>query len=191
MYKAAAKLKKHHHKTRLTKGFKSDLQWWHIFVTTWNGVSIITETPTQEPVCCIQTDASGHWGCGAHFDSLWLQHAWSLEWTDISIMAKELVPIIFSCVVWGPLLTRRHVEFYCDNLSLVEAINKGSSKDLMVMHLLRCLWFYLTLLSTSRTFRECRIVQQIYYLETKYPNSYNYIHNHHLHQLLFHLRSYK
>jgi len=58
MYKAAAKLKKLHHKTRLTKGFQSDLQWWHIFVTTWNGVSFITETPMQEPVCCIQIDAS-------------------------------------------------------------------------------------------------------------------------------------
>jgi len=64
-------------------------------------------------------------------------------------MAKELLPIIFSCVVWGPLLTRRHVEFYCDNLSLVEAINKGSSKDLMVMHLLRCLWFFQALFDIS------------------------------------------
>ena len=45
MYKAGAKLKKLHHKTRLTKGFQSDLQWWHIFVTTWNGVNFITETP--------------------------------------------------------------------------------------------------------------------------------------------------
>jgi len=149
MYKAAAKLKKFHHKTRLTKGFQSDLQWWHIFVTNWNGVSFITGTPVQEPVCCIQTDASGHWGCGVRFDSLWLQHAWSLEWTDISIMAKELVPIIFSCAVWGLLLTRRHVEFQCDNLSLVEAINKGCSKDIMVMHLLRCLWFFHALFDIS------------------------------------------
>jgi len=57
-------------------------------------------------------------------------------------MAKELVPIIFSCAVWGPLLARTCTEFHCDNLSLVEAINKGSSKDQMVMHLLRCLWFF-------------------------------------------------
>ena len=31
--------------------------------------------PTQEPVCCIQTDASGHWGCRACFDSLWFPMA--------------------------------------------------------------------------------------------------------------------
>lgn len=149
MYKAAAKLKQPHHVTRLTRDFKSDLQWWHLFATTWNGVSFIIETSTQDPVHCIQTDASGLWGCGARFNSRWLQHAWSSEWSDTSIMAKELVPIIFSCVVWGPLLTRTRVEFQCDNLSLVEAINKGRSKDVMVMHLLRCLWFFQALFDIS------------------------------------------
>jgi len=57
-------------------------------------------------------------------------------------MAKELIPILLSCVVWGSTVSRKKVEFKCDNLALVEAINKGSSKDSMVMHLLRCLWFF-------------------------------------------------
>ena len=69
MYKAAAKLKELHHVTRLTKEFKSDLQWWNLFAATWNGVSSIVETFRQDSVLCIQTDASGHWGCGARFDS--------------------------------------------------------------------------------------------------------------------------
>jgi len=145
MYQAAARLKKLHHKTRLTKGFKSDLQWWNMFVTHWNGISFIAEPSSSaslRPDYCIQTDASGHWGCGARFGSQWLQHAWSASWADVSIMAKELVPIIFSCVAWGPLLARKCTQFHCDNLSLVEAIQKGSSKDTMVMHLLRCLWFF-------------------------------------------------
>ena len=60
----------------------------------------------------------------------------------IIIMAKELVPIVVSCAVWGPLLSKKHTEFHCDNQSLVDAINKDSSKDEMVMHLLRCLWFF-------------------------------------------------
>ena len=61
---------------------------------------------------------------------------------DVSIMAKKLVPIVLSCAVWGTSLSRYCTEFQCDNLSLAEAINKGSSKDVMVMHLLRCLWFF-------------------------------------------------
>ena len=69
MYKTAAKFKKLHHVTRLTKDFKSDLWWWYLFATVWNGVSFITETSMQDPVHCIQTDASSHWGCGALFNS--------------------------------------------------------------------------------------------------------------------------
>ena len=149
MYTAAARLKQLHHTTRLTKAFKSDLQWWHLFVTNWNGISFIDNTLARPFNCHIQTDASGHWGCGACFGHQWLQHAWALEWEEVSIMAKELVPIVFSCAVWGPWLTRSHTEFQCDNLSLVEDINKGTSKDLMVMHLLRCLWFFQALFNIN------------------------------------------
>ena len=57
-------------------------------------------------------------------------------------MAKELVPIVLGCAVWGPLLAKKSTVFQCDNQGLMQAINKGSSRDLMVMHLLRCLWFF-------------------------------------------------
>ena len=57
-------------------------------------------------------------------------------------MAKELVPIILSCSVWGKLLKQKKVQFFCNNLGLVESIWKGASKDTIVMHLLRCLWFF-------------------------------------------------
>ena len=62
--------------------------------------------------------------------------------SGVQVMAKELVPIVLGCAVWGPLLAKRSTVFQCDNHGLVQAINKGSSRDLMVMHLLRCLWFF-------------------------------------------------
>ena len=43
-------------------------------------------------------------------------------------MEKELVPIILSCAVWGPLLSGSKVEFKHDNSSIVDLITKGSSK---------------------------------------------------------------
>ena len=42
----------------------------------------------------------------------------------------------------GPLLVKKDTELKCDNLGLVDAINKGSSRDKMVMHLRLCLWFF-------------------------------------------------
>ena len=53
--------------------------------------------------------------------------------------------MIFSCGVWGCHLARKRVLFQCDNYSLVAAINKGSSKDLLVMHLLWCIWMFVAL----------------------------------------------
>ena len=73
------------------------------------------------------------------FNNLWFQLEWSTDWKPMDIMAKELVPIVLSCTIWGPLLPRKILEFKCDNQGLVDAINKGSSKEPVVMHLLRCL----------------------------------------------------
>ena len=150
MYATAAKLKRLSFYTRLTKEFRSDLQWWHMFITRWNGISFLHNALTTSPCDFqIQTDASGSWGCGAHFNGRWLQFPWSEEWAPTSIMAKEMVPILLSCAVWRSMLSKRSIEFKCDNRSVVDAIKKGSSKDVMAMHLLRCLWF-LTAISDIR-----------------------------------------
>ena len=86
-------------------------------------------------------DTSGSWGCAALFGKHWFRPN---EWSTGTIMAKELVPIVLGCAVWGPLLTEKSTVFQCDNHGLMQAINKGSSRDLMVMHLLRCLWYFTT-----------------------------------------------
>ena len=143
MYSEAVRLCRLSFFTRLLKDFRSDLRWWHLFMHAWNGISFLECSPTPRPPdVYIETDASGSWGCGAQFNNLWFQLQWSTEWKPMDIMAKELVPIVLSCAVWGPLLPRKILEFKCDNQSLVEAINKGSSKEPVVMHLLRCLWFF-------------------------------------------------
>lgn len=54
---------------------------------------------------------SGSWDCKAVLHTLWLQWQWSPEWTSMGIMAKELTPIIFSCVAWGLQLSKKVVNF--------------------------------------------------------------------------------
>jgi len=106
MYAAAAKLRKMYFITRLNRAFRSDLLWWHAFLQTWNGFSVLRHpSASPHPNYCAQTDASGTWGCAAVLGSQWLQWQWPLQWRQIGIMAKELVPIIFTCIVWGPLLS--------------------------------------------------------------------------------------
>ena len=145
MYATAAKLREMHFYTRLNKEFRSDLCWWDIFLESWNGISLLQCTTTLTPTAhelSIQTDASGSWGCGAFFEGRWLQLEWSEQWFTERIMAKELLLIVLSCAVWGPTLARHKVLFQCDNSRVVAALQKGSAKDNTVMHLLRCLWFF-------------------------------------------------
>ena len=63
------------------------------------------------------------------FEGRWLQLEWSKQWFTEHIMAKELLPIVLSCAVWGPTLARHKVLFQCDNSSVVAALQKGSAKD--------------------------------------------------------------
>ena len=84
----------------------------------------------------------GNLGCMAYFNGQWLQLPWSPEWVPVNIMAKELVPILLSCAVWDRPISKKRVEFRCDNRNLVDAFTKGSSKEGMVMYLLRSLWFF-------------------------------------------------
>ena len=142
MYATAAKLKRMHYLSSLNREFRSDLAWWHVFMQSWNGLSLLRCTLTSPPDFTIYTDASGSWGCGAGFNRQWLQWQWPPQWSPISIMAKELVPIVLSCALWGPKLARCAVLFRCDNSSVVAAVIKGTAKEVNVMHLLRCLWFF-------------------------------------------------
>ena len=143
MYWVAAKLKEMDFYTRLNREFRSDLYWWHIFLNSWNGMSFFKiGDPFPPPDIVIQSDASGCWGCAAFCNGKWLQWKWPQEWAQIAIMPNELVPIVLSCAVWGPSLSRKRVLFQCDNAGVVAAIRKGSAKEALVMHLLRSLWFF-------------------------------------------------
>lgn len=152
MYSTAARVPKLNYFTRLNKEFRSDLTWWHIFLENWNGTSFLQVANfPQAPGLIIQTDASGSWGCGGFLNGSWFKWQWPPEWHPVAIMAKELVPIVLSCAVWGPSMARKVVLFQCDNTAVVAAVRKGSSKDTIVMRLLRCLWFFVAHFDTCLT----------------------------------------
>ena len=65
MYSRAARLRELHYYTKLTKDFRSDLQWWYVFINSWNGISFLESIHSRTTAdYYIATDASGSWGCG-------------------------------------------------------------------------------------------------------------------------------
>ena len=110
---------------RLSSSTRSDLNWWFVFMERWNGVSMVPKV--SMPAIQLETDASGSWGCGAHWGSWWLQWKWegpSIEWP---ISPKELLPILLAVSIWGEHWGGRLVECHCDNMAVVAVVNSGRS----------------------------------------------------------------
>ena len=124
------------HCIRINESTRSDIMWWQVSMESWNGISMMPDTtPGTMPLV---SDASGAWGCGAHWGSEWFQ--WKSEGpaADWQIASKELLPILFALVVWGRQWAGSRVECLCDNMGVV---NSGRAKDRTLMHLLRSIFF--------------------------------------------------
>ena len=135
----ASTVRKLHHHVHLRVPFRSDLTWWELFVERWNGLSLIA--PALPPLSFV-SDASGSWGCGAAWQERWLQWQRPPRWRPISIAAKEMAPVVLAVATWGACWRGRVVRVLCDNSAVVFAINAGRARDKLLMHLLRCLYFF-------------------------------------------------
>ena len=132
---------KKQHFIRLNKSFHSDLMWWHRFLESWNGISMMGDQAEAAADHHLYSDASGSFGCGAWCGRSWWQYPWQTGLEQWSIARKELLPIVIACIVWGRSWKGEVVVAHCDNQAVVEVINAGSCKDPGLMQLLRCLFF--------------------------------------------------
>lgn len=132
------------HHLRLSVAARSDLAWWHEFLEAWNGISLMTATNTAVPDVVLTSDASGSWGCGGFWEKKWFQVAW--EGTECSsstnITVKELIPIVIATALWGREWRGQVVNCRCDNQAVVAVLQSRTSKEVEIMHLLRCLFFF-------------------------------------------------
>ena len=88
----------------------------------WNGVALMPQV--FQPTVSIESDASGSWGCGAHWDSQWLLWKWCGQAPEWPIFPKELLPILFSVAVWGHWWSGQRVVCHCGS---------GGSSELRVL----------------------------------------------------------
>ena len=128
---------------RLNCSFRADLEWWHVFLLRWNGASMLYTIQASNPHEHVWSDASGSWGAAAFYEKQWFQIKWSEfpEFQDVSIAAKELLPILVAAAIWGSRWQKKTICFHCDNAAVVAVIKGGYCKDRYMAHMLRCLFF--------------------------------------------------
>ena len=112
-----------------------------MFVEEWNGVSLAWASSLPDPDVCVLSDASGKWGCGAHWLPHWFVVQWMPRLQDKSIQVKELFPIVVSAATFGRLWKGKVVRFTVDNEAVVEVLKSGYSREPHLMHMLWVLVF--------------------------------------------------
>ena len=119
---------------------RADLLWWDCFLVDWHGTSLFS--PPVGQGIQLHSDASGNFGCGAVSSGSWFQVRWPGSWSQVHIAAKEMLPIVLAAATWGASWYRKHVTFFSDNMAVVAVIQCRTTGDPILLHLLRCLYFY-------------------------------------------------
>uniref|UniRef100_A0A1B8Y586 Uncharacterized protein n=1 Tax=Xenopus tropicalis TaxID=8364 RepID=A0A1B8Y586_XENTR len=139
---ATVGIKKPYHFIRLNGEHKRDLEIWRLFLQTFNGISLWQDKELSNEEINLYTDAAGGKGMGRYFNGKWFSEPWPSEWYKADITKNmvflELLPILTSLEVWGEELVKK-VIFYCDNMGVVQFLNKMNASSVPVVRLMRSL----------------------------------------------------
>ncbi|KAM4053257.1 uncharacterized protein ACNLHF_005994 [Anomaloglossus baeobatrachus] len=129
------------HFVRLKVEHKADLRVWSRFLQLYNGRSLWLREVVSNEELVLYTDAAGSSGFGAYFGGRWCVGRWPDSWRVCGLTRNlallELFPIVVALEVWGQDLKDRKVRFMCDNLGVVQCVNKLTADSPPVVDLLR------------------------------------------------------
>lgn len=97
-----------------------------VVLPQWNSISMLWDSRREHPDHQAWSGTLDSWGCEAYWGTRWLQFPWSEE--AGGILVKEMVPIMWGCIVWGVHWREGIVCWNCENLAVIEVITCGSSK---------------------------------------------------------------
>ena len=92
---------KHRNISRINSEPRPEVRWWHMFIGSWNSISILRQQALADSDHKLWSDASGSWGAGAFWNSDWIQFQWPHAIQQEPNVIKELVSIAVACALWG------------------------------------------------------------------------------------------
>ena len=133
-------VRKPHHYIRVSLEMKHDLKVLLTFLEHYNGKSFFnTEMFCSPATQHLFTDAAGSFGYGAIFGSHWFYGSFSDQWLGQNITLLELAPILLAVQTWATDMHNHCVVFHTDNMALVSVLHRMSSREPLVMGLVRLL----------------------------------------------------
>ncbi|KAF5361332.1 hypothetical protein D9757_013548 [Collybiopsis confluens] len=117
---------------RIPAGVRSDLVWWQVFSSHWNGVRI--SSPSASVL--VWTDASGVKGISGVIRDAWFSTRVPRRFRKRDIQFKELYAILHAILCWGNCWSGQHVVFYGDNQAVVQWLVSGTCGSPLAMPVL-------------------------------------------------------
>ncbi|XP_055030533.2 uncharacterized protein [Misgurnus anguillicaudatus] len=152
----AATIPSLHDKITLDEACKMEMRLWQQFLSSWNGISFFYNDYITHPEDIqMYTDAAPSIGFGGYYSGRWFASEWPPEFSNLiqqsdfpSSALYEMYPVIIAAILWGHKWSRHSILIHSDNSAVVEIINKGRSRSLAIMQLVR----RLTLISAQHQF---------------------------------------
>ena len=91
----------------------------------------------------LYTDASSTHGFGAYYLGEWFRGDWRKQQNleGKSIAWQELFAVVVACLAWGSQWSSKRVLVHCDNQTVADLWQHGSSRCPALMSLVRCMFF--------------------------------------------------
>ena len=120
----------------------ADIAWWQRFLPLYNGVSMMPWEEWSQPDGVVSTDAClsgcGGWVEGEYFHALFPLH---ILLQNLHINALELLAVVVALKLWCVRWAGKRLLIYCDNMTSVQVINSGATRDVFLQSCLREICF--------------------------------------------------
>ena len=123
---------------RLNNDARADLAMWYSFMQSFNGKCMfLNDEWVPSDALNLYTDAAGSLGFAAVYGCEWVAEKWPITFRSYHINILELFPIILAVEMWGHKMANHKVVFFSDNQTSVFVLNNLTSKDPVMMQLIR------------------------------------------------------
>ena len=137
LYNKASAVHSPYHFIKISKSMRADLQTWLIFLLHYNGVSFFRLPEFIKSTHINMFSDASKLGFGATYGTQWIQGQWPKGWTKFHITVLEFFPVFVLVSMFAHLVKNANILYYCDNIAVVEIINKQTSRNKKVMEFLR------------------------------------------------------
>ena len=109
----------------LTTEFFKDLNWFQVFLVSYNGVTFYHQPPIRKAIYL----AASLEGLGGSYDNFVYALQIPRGFRDYDIAHLEILNIVVALKIWGQAWANKSIEFKCDNLAVMEVLSLGKARE--------------------------------------------------------------